>query len=96
MFQLCKALSYIPKLNFGSVTTTTNMFLDAKTIGKIEMTPPAVSFSVAYMNLSATALNEIYTNLPTAVGQTITVTGNYGVSGDDPSIAVGKGWTVTG
>jgi hypothetical protein len=28
--------------------------------------------------------------------QTITVTGNYGVSGDTPSIATAKGWTVTG
>jgi len=31
-----------------------------------------------------------------AAGTNITVTGNYGVSGDDPTIATAKGWTVTG
>ena len=28
--------------------------------------------------------------------QTITVSGNYGTTGDDPSIATGKGWTISG
>ena len=46
--------------------------------------------------LSSDALNEIYTNLATVTGQTITVTGNYGTAGDDPTIATAKGWTVTG
>jgi hypothetical protein len=41
-------------------------------------------------------LNEIYTNLATVTGQTITVTGNYGTSSDNPAIATAKGWTVTG
>ena len=46
--------------------------------------------------LSATALNEIYTNLATVTGQTITVSGNYGTASDNPAIATAKGWTVTG
>lgn len=54
------------------------------------------SFSVAFCKLSAAALNEIYTNLPTVVGQTITVSNNYGTTGDNPAIATAKGWTVTG
>jgi hypothetical protein len=54
------------------------------------------TFSVASCKLSATALNEIYTNLPTVTGQTITVTGNYGVATDNPAIATAKGWAVTG
>jgi S-adenosylmethionine synthetase len=54
------------------------------------------TISMAYNRLSANALNEIYTNLPTVVEQTITVTGNYGNASDDPTIATAKGWTVTG
>jgi len=46
--------------------------------------------------LSSAALNEIYTNLATVTGQTITVSGNYGTTGDDPTIATAKGWTVSG
>jgi hypothetical protein len=55
------------------------------------------SFSVANCQLSAVALNEIFTGLPVVTGQTITVTGNYGISqgGYNPLIATMKGWTVT-
>ena len=54
------------------------------------------SFTVANCQLSAAALNEIFTGLPTVTGQTITVTGNYGVGGAgyNASIAIAKGWTV--
>lgn len=55
-----------------------------------------MSFSVGSRALSATALNALYESLPTVVGKTITVSGNYGVSGSDPSIATAKGWTVVG
>jgi len=70
------------------------MFNTADAIGRIEGAMPAVSFSIANLNLGAAALDEIYTNLPTATA-TITVTGNYGTTGDDPTIATAKGWTVT-
>jgi hypothetical protein len=54
------------------------------------------SFSVASCQLSAAALNEIFTGLPVVTGQMITVTGNYGVGGAgyNASIAIAKGWTV--
>jgi hypothetical protein len=54
-----------------------------------------VDHSYLNCNLSAAALDEIYTNLPVVVGKTIIVTGNYGVAGDNPVIATAKGWTVT-
>ncbi len=54
------------------------------------------SISYASCRLSAEALNDIYTGLATVTAKTITVTGNYGVTGDDPTIATAKGWTVTG
>jgi len=53
-----------------------------------------ITVSYINCNLGPEALDDIYTNLATATA-TITVTGNWGVSGDDPSIATAKGWTVT-
>jgi surface protein len=48
--------------------------------------------------LSSTALNEFYTSLGSITPGygTITVTGNYGITADNPAIATGKGWTVVG
>ena len=62
----------------------------------MQAAPFRVSFSVAACKLSATALNEIYTNLPSIAGQTITVSSNYGTATDNPAIATAKGWAVTG
>jgi surface protein len=48
-------------------------------------------------NFSSASLNYIYQNLATnGSGKTINVTDNYGVDGDNPTIATNKGWTVTG
>ena len=97
MFRSCSSLTEIPDFDFSSVTTVDgNTFTNNRSLRRIRMTGLSVSFSVANCSLSSDALNEIYTNLPTVVGQTITVTGNYGVSGDDPTIATAKGWTVSG
>ena len=53
--------------------------------------------SVATNLLDATALDALYTSLGTAAGaQVVTVTSNPGTTSDTPSIATGKGWTVTG
>lgn len=53
--------------------------------------------SLANQSMNATALNELYTSLGTAVGaQTLTVTGNPGSGTSTPSIATAKGWTVVG
>jgi len=72
------------------------MFATCNSLARIEAKDFRFTFSVANCKLSAAALDEIYTNLPIVVGQTITVTGNYGIAGDDPTIATLKGWTVTG
>jgi len=49
-------------------------------------------------DLDADALDQFYTDLGEDVGETgiIDVTGNPGTSGDDPSIATAKGYTITG
>jgi hypothetical protein len=71
-------------------------FSTCTSLSRIRATGIRFTFTLASLKLSATALNEIYTNLPTVTGQTITVSGNYGTTGDDPTIATAKGWTVTG
>ena len=106
MFHRCSSLQTVPAFNAGASITSssgyTSMFGSTGTynspvsLSKIEATGFKYTFSVANCKLSSTALNELYTNLATVTGQTITVTGNYGVAGDDPTIATAKGWTVTG
>jgi surface protein len=97
MFAACKALNRIPAFSFSSVTTAiSNTFSQNTSLMRMQATGLSKTFSLAYCKLPADALNEVYTNLPTVTGQTITVTYNYGVSGDNPAIATAKGWTVTG
>ena len=99
MFNGCDSLTSVPALVTTAVTAATgfnNMFANCGSLARIEASDFRFTFSVANCKMSAVALDEIYTNLPTVVGQTITVSGNYGISGDDPTIATAKGWTVTG
>ena len=98
MFNNCNSLQSVPALNVSAVSSAANfasMFATCSSISRIQAEEFNFSFSVASCKLSAAALNEIYTNLPTVVGQTITVTGNYGTATHDPTIATAKGWTVT-
>jgi surface protein len=94
-FAYCYALKSVPALDVSSVTNFGSTFNVCYSLSRIEATGFRFSFAPG-ASLSADALNEIYTNLPTVTGQTITVTGNYGTSGDDPTIATAKGWTVVG
>jgi len=99
MFSSCNGLVAVPALVTTAVTSATNfssMFINCNSVARIQAKNFRFTFSVADCKLSATALNEIYTNLPIVVGQTITVTGNYGTATDNPAIATAKGWTVTG
>jgi hypothetical protein len=100
MLQGCSNLQEVPALNFSSVSSTINsgtIFTSVYSIKRNQMTGLQYSVDISNQQLDSTALNEIYTNLGTASGaQTITVTGNWGTPNDTPSIATGKGWTVTG
>jgi len=97
MFQNCHSLTSLDLSSFdtAAVTSMSNTFSSCFSLASLEL-PARVSFSVANCKLSADALNALYISLPTVTGQTLTVTFNYGVSGDDPSIATAKGWTITG
>jgi hypothetical protein len=99
MFNFCTSLTSIPALvttAVGSSAGFNNLFATCPSISRIQAKDFRFTFTVASCKLSATALDEIYTNLPTVTGQTITVTGNYGTAGDNPALATAKGWTVTG
>jgi len=50
--------------------------------------------NISYTNLDATALNQLFTDLPTLTGKTINITGSLGAGTCDRSIATAKGWTV--
>ena len=99
MFNNCLTLSSVPALNVSAVSSSGNfgsMFSGCNSLSRIQAANFNYTFSVASCKLGATELNEIYTNLPVAVGQTITVSSNVGTTGDNPTIATAKGWTVTG
>jgi hypothetical protein len=89
-------LIQVPPTNMSSSNNLTDIFLLSPSLKAIKSTGMRVSFTVATRNFSSTALNEIYTNLATVSGQTITVTANYGTTTDTPTIATSKGWAVTG
>jgi hypothetical protein len=99
MFQNCSSLQTIPPMDTSGVSSSAN-FSNAYIAGgltRIQAAGQRFTFSVASQRLSAVALNEIFTGLPTVTGQIITVTGNYGINeaGYNPTIATAKGWTVT-
>jgi hypothetical protein len=78
----------------SSLATTTSAFASCSSLSRTANFYSPVGFTLPGRHAAA-QLDEVYTNLP-SVTATIVVTGNYGTSADDPSIATGKGWTVTG
>lgn len=99
LFNNCQCLREVPDLYMNAPTSSSgysNIFGACSSLSRIRAKEFRWTFSVANCNLGPTELNEIYTNLPTVTGQTITVSGNWGTATDDPTIATAKGWTVTG
>lgn len=50
--------------------------------------------NVSYTKMSASALNDLFGDLPTMSGKTIKITGALGAGSCNTSIATSKGWTV--
>lgn len=99
MFNGCNALKTIPALTMSALPSSVYMpTYGNQTVMLQRNQSTGAKFTHTYLNcgLSAAALNEIYTNLATVTGQTITVTGNWGTATDDPTIATSRGWTVSG
>ncbi len=95
MFYACSSLEEIPALNTTSATNQIDM---ANFCYSLQSVSFVARSTIGFINsqLSASALNTIYTNAATVTAQTMTVTGNWGTASDNPSIATAKGWTVTG
>lgn len=97
MFDGCSSLQLVPALNVAAGTTFVGMFNGCSSVQSAPLSGGRFAISFAGCLLNAAALDAIYTGLGTASGsQTVTVTGNPGTTGDTPSIATGKGWTVAG
>lgn len=95
MFQSASSLQAV-SLDLTSCTITPNAFLGT-VLRSAVLTGLRFGISVSGNLLDAAALDALYTSLGTSAGaQVINVTGNPGTTGDTPSIATGKGWTVTG
>lgn len=93
----CINLKTLGAIQFNTTTAPTfSSAFNCVSLKRSQVTGVINTHSYANCSLGPTALDEIYTNLPTVTGKTITVTGNHGVTGDNPSIATAKGWTVTG
>jgi surface protein len=98
MFNGCSTLQSVPAFDASAVTSSAGfngMFLNNNSLSSMRATGINYTFSLENCKLSAVQLDAIYTALPTVVGQTITVKGNWGISGHTPSIAELKGWTVS-
>ena len=97
MFFGCAALQGLPIINMSGISSGangTNFVATCPSLARAPVTGMRFSFSVASCKLSAAALNEIFTGLPTVTGQTMTITGNYGSPSCNTAIATAKGWTV--
>lgn len=93
------SLKILPYINLAGSTNITDIFagtLPARTVIRSLLVGATRSHGF-YVNqlLDAAALNEIFTNLGTAIsGATLTITGNPGVGTCNQSIATSKGWTI--
>jgi surface protein len=99
MFQNCVSLQTIPALNCSSATNMNSFAATCHALKRCLATGVRASVSFLNSTLSASNLNEIYSNLANLTSlptQTITVTGNYGTATDNPAIATAKNWTVAG
>jgi hypothetical protein len=94
MFNGCTSLKTIPAYSTASCTAMSAFCNTAYSVTRI-LTPIKFTNSIANLKLSADALNELFTILPTVTGQTLTITGNVGAATCNTSIATAKGWTIT-
>lgn len=92
-FYNCPALQDVEVADASAVTNTSWM-LNTGGLQRLILNGIAITFTCENQNMSATALNNLFTSLGTAVGQTVTVKGNPGAATCDTSIATAKGWTV--
>lgn len=97
MFSGCVALETVPALNVTTGGFFSTMFNGCVSLSSAPLSGTKANISYASCSLGPVALDAIYTNLASGVSaKSVTVTGNWGIASDTPSIATVKGWTVTG
>jgi hypothetical protein len=106
LFEFCESLTIIPALDCSSVGSGqpgSNTFVRvSNAVSKCKMYNRKYGVNTEQYNnkpLSAAALNDIFTNLGTAIGtQYVVITGCYGAAdlACDRTIATAKGWTMIG
>ena len=99
MFSNCCSLQTVPALSFASDTSNalTSTFILCPSLSSVNITGISLNVSFIDCKLSASDMNNIFTNLPTVTGKTITIrSGNWGYNGSgyNEAIATAKGWTV--
>ena len=100
MFNTCYSLREIPTIGISAGATPPS-FASLQSLQKCGLTGIGQTVSFANCQMGFTALNDLYTSLATvgvsgAAAKTITVTNNWGTTGDNTMIAISKGWAVTG
>ena len=93
----CYALKSTPTMNVYSGTNIRGMFgscYSIQTANNIYGMRQTTDFDRCH--LSNTALDALYTSLPSVVSKTIFVPYNWGTASDTTAIATAKGWTVSG
>ena len=99
MFNTCSALNYVPAFNLNAVTSVANcanFVANCSSLSRVQSKSLRFGFSLANAKLSRTAIEEVFSNLPTpATSQTITITGNYGIDiSTSKSVATTAGSTT--
>lgn len=106
-FQNCQNLKRIEISDVSGISGTTyttaysGMFSSCVSLNYVGLSGISENFSIQNCSLGSTALNELYDRLAVvgasgAGAKTITVSGNWGAANDNPSIAIAKGWSVSG
>ena len=96
MLSGCCSLTHLAAIDFSNCSESYYLFMQCYSLTRIQCTFGVNSnLLIAMCNLSAEALNEVYTNLPTVVDKVIDIHGNPGSLTSNTSIATAKGLTAS-
>jgi hypothetical protein len=95
----CTALASLPALNTSASTNFNGFLTNCFSLSRCQITGISRTISFVNLKLGGPELVEIFNNLGTVSGQTITISGNWGASlltTPERAIATGKGWSIVG
>jgi len=97
MFYEAANLETIGDMGMANATNVAQMFTRCPKVTSLTLRGLKVSIQINAMNLSAAALDAVFTSLGTAnAGATINISGNPGAATCNKTIAINKSWVVTG